>query len=210
MNWWEQMPWIVAAAAIVVGPFIASIAAGVTEDFRRRDDRTKLLHDLELFDKLPASEAKERFAQHLEERTEKYTKRRWREHITPAALTLPQRIVWLSMLAVSFGSMMLGYVVLVFNPKGALWEGGIARPLDIVSFFAITLMYSKLAAHFRKMAGQRNAVKSAEAENGADDDTSAEPRLPSNGRDGSAGESGESDSSDGSIDSASADPLPIM
>lgn len=123
MNWWQQMPWIVAACALMIGPFIAGAAALLFRRLESRDRRAHLMADAELLAKFPEAEATESFQRSLEARYTAYVEDKMR---APSENRRDQLILRISGAAMSGGLAILGiYQVVMWAIGRPSFETGL-------------------------------------------------------------------------------------
>ncbi|MFB7853802.1 hypothetical protein [Rhodococcus qingshengii] len=131
MNWWQQMPWIVAACALMIGPFIAGAAALLFRRLESRDRRAHLMADAELLAKFPEAEATEIFQRSLEARYTAYVEDKVR---APSEDRRYQLIVRITSAAMAVGMAIFGiYQVVMWAIGRPSFEAGLRFGMLFIS-----------------------------------------------------------------------------
>ncbi|MDF3316452.1 hypothetical protein [Rhodococcus sp. C3V] len=168
MNWWQQMPWVVALTALLFGPFIAGVAAMVIRRIEAMDERSTLVADAELLDKFPDYSASILLRDLLEDRLSEYVKRMYAKSVKPLPLTRKQRIYVRLIVAISIVSLAFGSFVVLGKIDGAQLVHNVSWPLalTLVAGGALNLLQARLAARrFGQSNGNRAAIARREQAN---------------------------------------------
>lgn len=93
MNWWQQMPWIIALSVAFIGPFIGGIAAMFFRRIESRDLRSQLIADAELRTVFTDSPASVKLQKSLDIRLALYIDELERQSSEPAGSAAWRKIV---------------------------------------------------------------------------------------------------------------------
>ncbi|MDI9900242.1 hypothetical protein QM716_10285 [Rhodococcus sp. IEGM 1409] len=133
MNWWQQMPWIVALTALLFGPFIAGVAAMVIRRIEAMDERSTLVADAELLDKFPDYEASNLLRKLLDDRLTEYVRNMYVRRVKPLPLTRKQKIYIGILCAISIIGIALGSYVVLGKIDGAQRVEDVPWPAALIA-----------------------------------------------------------------------------
>jgi hypothetical protein len=160
MNWWDQMGWIVAAAALVITP----IATYAVRRLELRDERVALAADADLYSKLPPnSPAALLLARTIDLRVAAEARNWMRLLLGPEKVTKPQLVflVGLNLVGLLFCALAFAWDVnqwvkehinIWFLPEGGQWWG----------YVTLAAGYGLLGWYMQRFFQRRNTKKAAE------------------------------------------------
>lgn len=153
MSWLEQMPWVVPAAALVLGPSVAHLYKRVEQ----RDERTALIADAELCAKLPDCRERSIFALTLAVKADGYLRNSLLCKVQTHSLTRWQNgcllgIYFIAAALCAWGAVFL-VAVLAGNAFDLDWIPGHA---DFAVLIFAGVLYWYVARHWKNYFHRRN------------------------------------------------------
>jgi hypothetical protein len=154
----KQMPWLVALSV----PFLVALAHPLIEGLKRRDARTALGADADLYSKLPDSELKAQLGESVERRLKQYVVKLTPDPTVPAALTRRQKvkISWAFVLAALFLISTFWYLWTIFHPST---YGPPSVSVTPFCYAVLAIGYLWLGIRLAKRQGIRNASAAKES-----------------------------------------------